>query len=65
MTLKHRVKKLESQIESGKDKLHIIVGPEDSLDAQVQGFRQQNPDFDGILVVVTDCYKPLDAGRSV
>jgi hypothetical protein len=61
MSLKGRVDKLEASIEP-KQQLHIICGPEETLDAQVKDFREQNPHFEDMLLVVTDCYKPENAG---
>jgi hypothetical protein len=64
MSLKNRVSKLENRLKPKNENMHVIVGPEDTLDEQVEEFRQKNPDFEGLLVVVTDLFKPENSGLS-
>lgn len=62
MSLRRRVEKLEARLEP-EDDFHVICGPEETLDAQVEEFEKQRPDFNGLLLVVTDCYKLENAER--
>jgi len=61
MSLKHRIKKLETRLRPN-EQIHIICADSDSLEAKAAEFLEQNPDFDGLLIKVIDIFKPENAG---
>ena len=61
MSLKHRIKKLETRLRP-KKKIHVICAADDELEKKASEFLRQNPEFDGTLIRVVDYFKEDYAG---
>ena len=62
MNLQSRIRKLETRLEPEKP-MHIICGGDDEVDGLADDFLKENPDFDGLLILLVDYYKEEDFER--